>query len=308
MLPRPIDRLLAGYNLLLGVLWAGAMPEGLVGSGAVLAHGAACLLPTALDWAARRGIRPLGWLREVYPLLFLLVFWTELGQLIPQLHRASNDGMVAQLDLALFGQHWSTAWRARMSSPWLVEVMFAAYLLYLPAIFLPVLWLGLRGQRDAMGDVSFRLLVTYVVCYLIYLAFPVLGPREALPGGSLAPDGFFAGISEALRNGGDSLGTAFPSSHAAGAVTIAIALARWTPRWIGVGFALEAGAVVLATVYTGNHYAVDAVAGTLLALAVQLALVPALLRGFGPSPSQPTVPLLPRFGAGVAPAFRSHAA
>lgn len=55
-------------------------------------------------------------------------------------------------------------------------------------------------------------------------------------------------------------------------------------------------AVVLATVYTGNHYPIDAAAGAIFAVVVQLAVAPGLLRILTPTPTAGPVPLLPRFG------------
>jgi membrane-associated phospholipid phosphatase len=81
-------------------------------------------------------------------------------------------------------------------------------------------------------------------------------------------DGLMAGLVEALRRAGDSPGTAFPSSHCAGVTAAALFARRCfapaTCRWLAVWAAL----VVLSTVYTRNHYALDATAGVLTALSV----------------------------------------
>jgi membrane-associated phospholipid phosphatase len=147
---------------------------------------------------------------------------------------------------------------------------------------------------------TFRLLTTYIGCYLVYLTMPVLGPRESAVVALGVPDGFFAAISEAIRARGDSLGTAFPSSHAAGAVTVAVIAIVWLRPWIAALLSAQAIAVVMATVYTGNHYGIDAAAGTGLALALQVAVVPRLARILVPQPVRP-VPLLPRFSTFLQP-------
>jgi membrane-associated phospholipid phosphatase len=89
-------------------------------------------------------------------------------------------------------------------------------------------------------------------------------------------DGFFYRLSTNAVHAGDSLGTAFPSSHVAGAVSMAILAARWLPRRLALVFGLEALGVVLSTVYTQNHFAIDSAVGVLLAVGVQLIAVPAL--------------------------------
>lgn len=296
--PRPVDRLLAAYNLLVGVLWLST--GGAAGAAAAGLHVAAAILPWGLDRLAARGFRIAAGSRELYPLALLFGFWTELGHLLPLIHPSTYDALVARWDLALFGRHWSLDWPAAMPSRWLGEVLFFAYLVYLPLIVVPIVVAGARGRPEAMRDMAFRLLATYCACYLIYLAFPVLGPRETIPGAeALVPRGFFGAIADRLRAGGDSLGTAFPSSHAAGAVTIAIAGSRWLSRPVAALLAGQAIAVVLATVYTGNHFAVDAAAGVVLAVAVQRWGVPGLLRWAAPAPALPPVPLLPRFAGGL---------
>src|SRR4029434_9806213 len=112
----------------------------------------------------------------------------------------------------------------------------------------------------AFRSVVLALMLTYLSCFVFYLGFPVYGPRAIaafamLP--SLAP-GFFHGLVEHTRESGDSLGTAFPSSHVAGVVTMA--WMGW--RWLGAGWGLvltaAATGLALAPVYTGKHYVIDA--------------------------------------------------
>jgi len=56
-------------------------------------------------------------------------------------------------------------------------------------------------------------------------------------------------------------------------------------RWL---LTVQAAGVLLATVYTQNHYAVDALAGLVWALGLQLGLVPTLTReADGPVPPLP---------------------
>jgi membrane-associated phospholipid phosphatase len=112
---------------------------------------------------------------------------------------------------------------------------------------------------------------------VLYALFPVDGPSHTMAryAGPLT-DGFFYRLSTNAVHAGDSLGTAFPSSHVVGAVSMAILAARWLPRRVALVFAMEGVGVVLSTVYTQNHFAIDSAVGVLLALGVQLIAVPAL--------------------------------
>ena len=97
-------------------------------------------------------------------------------------------------------------------------------------------------------------MLTYLTCFLFYIAFPVYGPRAM------------------------AAGTAFPSSHVAGVVTMAVLGWRWLGRGWGLVMAVAALAVTLSTVYTGNHYVVDAMVGALWVVPFQAWIQPYLER------------------------------
>jgi membrane-associated phospholipid phosphatase len=120
--------------------------------------------------------------------------------------------------------------------------------------------------------------VTYLGCFLIYSYFPVVGPRELWPihQGELT-SGFFYQLNLGLRTAGDSLGTAFPSSHTAGAVTFAWIAWRIASPPVAWGMTGLAALIALATIYTQNHFAIDTVAGLLVAGLLQGLVVPSLL-------------------------------
>ena len=71
---------------------------------------------------------------------------------------------------------------------------------------------------------------------------------------------------QAFFAAGDSLGTAFPSSHCAASVAAALLVRRHFGNRAGVVAGVWAGMIVMSTIYTNNHYGIDALAGVLLAL------------------------------------------
>jgi membrane-associated phospholipid phosphatase len=301
---RPVDRLLVGYNALLAVLWllAGVSSRSPWWAPlAVGAHAFGCLLP---GWLMRGGEPSRGPRRvavDLYPFAALALFFEELGPLLPRLHRGTHDAAVEALDRWLFGMHPHAAWMPAMPYRWLSEAMFAVYCGYYLLIYLPPIVLAVRGRREAAADVALRLMTTYLACYLLYLAFPVVGPHLTTPPyrGPLT-DGLFYRLSHMAHAHGDAAGTAFPSSHVAGSVAIALACRRWLPGpWSRVALFL-AVSVAPATVYTRNHYAVDVVAGLLVVTTVHV-LLPALRRALSPAPATPggvrePVPILPSVG------------
>jgi membrane-associated phospholipid phosphatase len=294
------DLVIAGYNLLLLAVWAGLRDRAWYAGWIAAAHGMAVALPFLLAWRTRgRALsRPVGLLCEIYPLLLIPLFWSELGRLHAVANPATHDAAIARLDLAFFGRHLNLVWMPAMPYPALSELMHGSYLFYYLQVFLPPLVLALAGRAVPVRDMMLRLTVTYLGCYLLYLAYPVIGPATLMPHyqGPLV-DGFFYRLTHAARDAGDALGTAFPSSHVAGATTAAVLAWRWFPRGIAVLVTLQAVGVLLATVYTQNHYAIDAAAGLLWALLLQGLAVPILLLALEPSADRRgPVPVLPASG------------
>lgn len=291
---RPVDLLVAGYNLVLLAVWWRLADQAWCAPLLAGLHAAAAGAPF-FPWPQRCGRRaaaatgPALLCRELYPLLCLGAFWGELGLLQHLAPGPTYDAQVTRMDLAIFGEHLNLVWMPAMPSLVLSEVMHCSYFLYYPLVFLPPLVMVLAHRLDAARDMTLRLMATYLACYLWYLAFPVIGPAELLPHyeGPLT-NGLFYGLTHAARAAGDSLGTAFPSSHVAGATTVAVLAWRWLSRPVALLFTLQAAGVLCATVYTQNHYAVDSLAGLVWALAVQLVLVPAMQGA-----DTPPVPVLP---------------
>jgi membrane-associated phospholipid phosphatase len=294
---RAADVVVAGYNLVLAASWAGVRDRVGYAESIAAVHGLAIALPFLLAGRVRAtaSSRSLSLLCGIYPLLLIPVFWSEIGQLYALANPVTHDASIAQLDLAIFGRHLNLVWMPAMPYPALSELMHGSYFLYYLQVFLPPLVLALAGRTAAMRDMTLRLAVTYLGCYLLYLAYPVVGPATLMPHyqGPLA-DGFFYRLTHAARDAGDALGTAFPSSHAAGATTSAILAWRWFRPRIAALVTLQAVGVLFATVYTQNHYAIDAAAGLLWALLLQGVAVPMVLFAVELSGSnRRLVPLLP---------------
>ena len=277
----PVDGVIAAYNLVLACVWLTAIPLAPMALPLAVAHGLAAALPLLLRRVPVGLPRPAALAREIYPFVALALFWTELGLLQAVRQIPPHDPTVAGWDRAIFGIHLHTTWSAAMPAPWLSEAMYGSYFSYYLILTLPPLALALAGRVDALRDIALRAMVTYLGCFLVYIAFPVYGPFSY---GAVTNDPSATGILHALvnraRESGDSPGTAFPSSHVAGALTMAWTGWRWFPRPVGVALVALAILVPFATVYTGNHYTIDAVAGALWAVAAQLILVPALARAF----------------------------
>ena len=284
-----VDWVVAGYNLVLGLIWLSQTAKLSFAWVLAVAHLVGLVLPWLLARAPAELSEPMKTLRQMYPLLFLAVFWPELDLLRPVLALQSADTPVAALDLLVFRVPIHDIWMPNMAAVWFSELMHFVYEAYYLLVFAPPLVLLIQRRHEALSDVTFRLVLVYLICFVIYAAFPVDGPhflQEPFQGPHTS--GFFYGVNQTLQASGDSLGCSFPSSHVAAAVSAAYVGWLYFPRWVAIIMAIEALGVALATVYIQSHYAIDSLAGLVLALLVQLWLVPKLYARFG-SPTETQV-------------------
>jgi membrane-associated phospholipid phosphatase len=235
----------------------------------VLAHLSLAVAALCAPRARRSGA--LGrFLGELYPLLALLPLYTAVG-LINNAGGRSYDALVQSWEQGLFGSQVSLAWIRAWPWPWLSALLHAAYLSYYAIVAGAPLALLVSGRRDAARRVLAVEMATFYVCYALFLAFPVLGPRYLFPlADNPATRVGIARLTQRLLAAGSAWGTAFPSSHVAAALVAAWAAYRESRR---LGALLLPAALLLAvgTVYCQLHYAVDALAGALLAAAMLLA-------------------------------------
>ncbi len=280
----PAERLTAAYNVVLAVVWAALLDQSPFASLICAAH----LAGAAVPWLYRRApdhFSPVAaTLREVYPLIWLIAFWTELDFLRHLLHVTPNDRPIAALEVALLGFNIDRVWMSSMPATWFSELMHLLYFAYYPAVLLPLVYMAVAGSAAMKRDFAFRVMLVYLASFVVYMACPVDGPHfiGARYEGALQ-QGFFYRLVSVVQGAGDSQGCSFPSSHVAASVTMAYLALRWFRRPVAALLAAAALGVTLSSVYTQNHYAVDALAGIVWALALQLLEAPALLRWWEPS-------------------------
>ena len=257
------------YNIVLTGVWIMRAPQAFAMPFMVVLHAGLAYL--FLEWP-RMGIgapRPWRILSRFFPFLVWALAWSEIGWMYDLARPVVHDGTIRSLDLALVGFHLNE--NLALLAPWsfVREVMGLSYLSYYLLVLGPPVVLAFKGRSRELEDYTFGLISTYLVCFVIYLVVPVLGPRDlALAAGHTAQQvgGLFGPLIDAIFAAGDSLGTAFPSSHCAGSVAAALLVRRHFGRITGLLCFLWAGFIVVSTVYTNNHYAVDAAAGVLVAV------------------------------------------
>jgi membrane-associated phospholipid phosphatase len=267
----PIDRATLAY---LGVALAFTLLHGprQLPASALLPAGLALTAVVASFVAPRaRRAGALGrFLAEFYPLLLTLGFYSHVG-LVNAARGVSHDDVVQGWELALFSCQPSLAWIRAFPSPSWSVLMHAAYLSYYAILVAAPLGLWLAGRRGAARTTLLLTMVSFYVCYTIFFAFPVAGPRYVFaPAGNGATAIPIAAFTHRLLEEGSAWGTAFPSSHVAAAL-VAAGCAWRALRPLGMTLVPLALLMSLATVYGQFHYAVDALAGAALAAVVLFA-------------------------------------
>ena len=245
-------------------------------------HLAALALPIILIAAPRTLPPVVASFRNFYPLLFLWVFWKELGDHYGYVGSHLGDLMVRALDLRLFGQHLNLIWMPAMPETWFSELMYFFYLSYYVLLLVVPVALFLRRDKAITTDVILRLTVANLACFAVYACLPTVGPFHLFPAfkGALVKGALYQ-FNVATQVAGDALGTAFPSSHVAGAVTVAWLAQRYWGGWTGRALWVVTLCIALATVYTQNHFVIDSLTGALVGIGLQYALIPALPAALG---------------------------
>ena len=212
-----------------------------------------------------RNAGPLGrFLGDWYPMLLLPALYGEIGVLTLSAG-FQNDLTIQRLETWVFGSQISYRWIRESPNVLVSWVLHACYLAYYPILYASPFALWMVGRRDASRHTIFAVMATFYLCYLAFLFFPVAGPRYAFdlahnPATDVGPARFAAW----LLDRGDSWGAAFPSSHvAASVVATGMALRYW--RALGLVLLPFTAGLILAVVYGQFHYAVDALAGLIVA-------------------------------------------
>jgi membrane-associated phospholipid phosphatase len=272
-----VDLLFMAYNFLLAGVWllrAGTEP---VMPLMVCLHA----LVTALLVVKPRTDEGSRWPRRILehlsPYLMWVLAWSEIGWLYRLTQPVVHDGGILALDRALFGFHLNQELSTLLPWEWLASVMGFSYLSYYLLILGPPVVLAFLRRERELSRHTLGLMSTYLACFLVYLLMPVLGPREVTAAAgevAIVAGGAFETAINTFFAAGDSPGTAFPSSHCAASVAAALLVGRHFGRIAGRLALAWAGFIVISTIYTNNHYAVDAVAGVGLAVLVQTLVIP----------------------------------
>ncbi len=198
------------------------------------------------------------------PLLAIPLIYAEI-QILNRWVGTYFDPVVQGWEASVFPSNPSRTFAGAFPFQAVSEAVHLGYLSYYPLIYLPQLRDFVQGRARRFHQMMFALVATFAVCYLLFVVFPVQGPRYLWTPD--APAGPARALTLALLESGSSRGAAFPSSHVAVATVQAFSVVRYrmAEAWLVVPLA---GLLTVGTVYGGFHYAVDASAGIAVGLIV----------------------------------------
>jgi membrane-associated phospholipid phosphatase len=275
----PVDRLTLGFVVLFAAILlaqartVGAWPSLLIGD--VLVVVLVLLVRRLPDHGAFTDV-----VGGAYPLILASAFYWQLGVMQLDIGRL-HDALVQRWEHAVFGAQLSVVWHQHAPNPILSAVLHFCYGAYYWILMLVPVWLLVRGKREAFRRATFLIALALYASYLIFAVFPVAGPYFMFPAvPARLVSSWPAQYVYFMLGNGSSMGTAFPSSHIA-ASWVAVYAAWRDERGLALVLAPVAIGLALGTVYGQFHYALDAVAGALLAVLLAAVADP-LIRALRP--------------------------
>lgn len=227
-------------------------------------------------------------LRFWYGVPLIIYFFKQVYLIINLINAPLCDSMLIKIDLAVFGVN-PTQWIFRFENPLITEILQIIYLIYYLVIIVYGLELYLWKRYDEFKFATLVLFLGFYLCYLAYMVFPAVGPRFYLHNfssiNSEMPGLFFTDWIRQFLNFAESIPQnvpnpqdyvqrdAMPSAHAEIAILLAYLSKRIRSRsfYFYLPYCIL---MIISTIYLRYHYAIDIIAGGLMAVVtIMLAVV-----------------------------------
>jgi membrane-associated phospholipid phosphatase len=204
---------------------------------------------------------------DFYPAAFIPFVYESLGALIAAARGRARDDLLIAADRAILGGDVTVLLQPYVR-PGLAAFLYVAYSTYyfLPIILGAFLWK--KGPAEARRFI-FTLTICFYVSYAGYFTVPAYGPRTALADLHTVPLDTHPVANTINRTINELEHTkldAFPSGHTM--ITVSVLIVAWQRArklfWVLLPIA---ALLVFSTMYCRYHYAVDVIAGIVLAFA-----------------------------------------
>ncbi|WKD86315.1 hypothetical protein KCTC32516_01685 [Polaribacter huanghezhanensis] len=203
--------------------------------------------------------------RNSYPVLFAGYFYTETVH-YNKLFFNNLDPLFIQLDEWIFGFQPSLEFVKYFSNSFVTELMYFGYFSFYFIILGFVLIMYFKRKKSFIESI-YKVTFSLLCFYFIFALFPSAGPQfyfdiseRAVP-----TNGFiFQKIMHIIQANAEQPTGAFPSSHVGVTVVILLIARKTLPLFFKICLPITF-LLILSTVYIKAHYAVDTIAGFLIA-------------------------------------------
>ena len=199
-----------------------------------------------------------------YPVVLYALLYYQTGLINRVIIPHFLDDFFMNLDIKIFGEFPGFFLHRGYGAVFLDEFFHFSYFTYYLAI--PVTGILLHRKDEKLFETYvFQLSFLFYLCFLIYIFLPVEGPISLRSNYYQKGGGFFRAIVDLIYAKGENPGAAFPSSHVAATFLVAWWGSRYFPK-LKIYYWSIVVCLSVATVYCMFHYAVDVIAGLMLAV------------------------------------------
>lgn len=142
-----------------------------------------------------------------------------------------------------------------------LPIFTVPYLLFLPWLWITFIYAWLK--KKSFYQLALSLTIVNLIAYIVYLSFQTVVPRDLVVGNDI--------FSDILRfiYSNDLPYAAFPSLHSGLSAVAATYFVLRKSKW-ALAFVSMAGLIVISTLFTKQHFILDAVTGVILGTGVTL--------------------------------------
>ncbi len=221
------------------------------------------VISAGIMWINERSAWLLRLIRRLYPILLFSMLYIQIGAINRIFFPEFLDPPIILLEQQIFGYQPAIHLSRMFPQLWVAEYFYFAYVSYYLLLPIPAIILFAQQRYAALEEYIFCLAVTMYTCFALFILLPIAGPPTAL-GTQLLPEGWFFIPLMQIINKNDIQGASIPSSHVAATAIMVFYTYKYLPR-LAIVCAPIGLSLFIATMYCGLHYAVDVVAGLLMA-------------------------------------------
>lgn len=208
--------------------------------------------------------KPIRFVRNLYPLIFLGFFYTETYCMKNIIFDTNLDHYFYSIEQRLWNCQPSIEFSRLAHWGWFSELMNICYFSYYLLIGVVCITLYLKKVPQARQSI-FMVIVSFYFYYFIFAILPVAGPLSHIPNATYQTSPYFFGkLMQEILVHFERPTAAFPSSHVGIALIISYLCFNYLRKLFFITLPFVLG-ICFATVYIKAHYLVDVIGGIISA-------------------------------------------